>query len=316
VRPSRSLNEMRAFVGGGLNDLSMSRTSFDWGVPVPGAPGHVMYVWVDALVNYLAGAGWPGDAPYWPADLHVIGKDVVRFHAVYWPAFLMAAGVALPKGVFGHGHVLNRGEKMSKSVGNVVDPMALADSFGVDRLRWFLVRDVAFGDDGSYSEGAIAERANADLANGIGNLAQRALAMVAKDGGTMPAGEGDATGLRDAMILHTKAYFEQMDGLALHRALESVMAMVSAANSYFADAAPWGLKDEPVKRAAVLAATLDATRRIALLVQPIIPESAARLLDQLGVAPEARDFAAFDILVPAGTPLPVPVGVFPRWVEG
>ena len=314
VRPSRSLNEMRAFVGGGLNDLSMSRTSFDWGVPVPDAPGHVMYVWVDALANYLAGAGWPGEAPYWPADLHVIGKDVVRFHAVYWPAFLMAAGVALPKGVFGHGHVLNRGEKMSKSLGNVVDPIVLADAFGVDRLRWFLVRDVAFGDDGSYSEGAIAERANADLANGIGNLAQRALAMVAKDGGVMPTGEGDAPALRDAMILHIRAYFEHMEALALHRALEAVMAMVSAANGYFADAAPWGLKDEPVKRAAVLAATLDATRRIALLVLPVIPESAGQLLDQLGVAADARDFKAFDTPVEAGTPLPTPGGVFPRWV--
>jgi methionyl-tRNA synthetase len=316
VRPARSRNEMRAFVAGGLNDLSMSRTSFDWGVPVPDAPGHVMYVWVDALVNYLTGAGWPEDERRWPADLHIIGKDVVRFHAVYWPAFLIAAGVALPKAVFGHGHVLNRGEKMSKSLGNVVDPLVLAEAFGVDRLRWFLVREVAFGDDGSYSDAGIAERANADLANGIGNLAQRALAMVAKDGGAMPAAaDGEGVELATALAAHTEAYFENMHGLALHRALESVMAMVSDANGFFAEAAPWGLKDDPVRRAAVLAATLDAARRIALLVQPVIPTSAGRLLDQLGVAPEARQFADLGVRVAAGTPLPAPSGVFPRWVE-
>ncbi len=315
IQPTSRLNEMRSFVEGGLSDLSVSRTSFDWGVPVPDSPGHVMYVWMDALANYVTGAGGV-DGVWWPADLHVIGKDVVRFHTIYWPAFLMSAGLALPKHVFGHGFLLNRGEKMSKSLGNVVDPAALAERFGVDRLRWFLLRDVAFGDDGSYSEAAIVERCNADLANGIGNLAQRALAMVAKDGGAMPAfGDCAADTLHAAFVSQSVAFFEQMERLALHRALEALMVMVSVANGFFADAAPWALKDDPARRGAVLAATLDATRRIALLAQPFIPDSADRLLDQLGVATTARSYADFNIAVAAGTALPPPAGVFPRWTE-
>jgi methionyl-tRNA synthetase len=309
---------MRSFVAGGLSDLSMSRTSFDWGIPVPGSPGHVMYVWVDALANYLTGAGGIG-GEWWPADLHVIGKDVVRFHAIYWPAFLMSAGLALPKTVFGHGFVLNRGVKMSKSDGNVVDPAAMAERFGVDRLRWFLLREVAFGEDGSYSDEAIIERTNADLANGIGNLAQRALSMVAKNlGGVMPepaAHEGVAA-LTDSIRALTEAYFAAMNGLQLHRALEAVMGMVSAANGFFADAAPWKLaKTDEAAMAGVLAVTLDATRRIVLLVQPFMPDSSGALLDQLGVAADARDFNAFNTAVTAGAQLPAPQGVFPRWAE-
>jgi methionyl-tRNA synthetase len=314
IQPQSRFNEMRSFVEGGLSDLSMSRTSFDWGIPVPGSPGHVMYVWVDALANYLTGAGGIG-GEWWPADLHIIGKDVVRFHTIYWPAFLMSADVPLPKTVFGHGFLLNRGEKMSKSLGNVVDPGDMAERFGVDRLRWFLLRDVAFGDDGSYSDAAIIERCNADLANGIGNLAQRALSMVAKDGGTMPAFAGADRALAEPLARHSATFFEQMDKLALHRALEAVMALVSDVNGYFAEAAPWGLKADPVRRADVLATTLDATRRIALLVQPFIPASAAAMLDQLGVATEARSFNSMDTEVQAETQLPAPQGVFPRWVE-
>ncbi len=314
IQPQSRFNEMRSFVEGGLSDLSMSRTSFDWGIPVPGSPGHVMYVWVDALANYLTGAGGIG-GEWWPADLHIIGKDVVRFHTIYWPAFLMSADVPLPKTVFGHGFLLNRGEKMSKSLGNVVDPGDMAARFGVDRLRWFLLRDVAFGDDGSYSDAAIIERCNADLANGIGNLAQRALSMVAKDGGAMPAFAGASRALAEPLARHATTFFEQMDKLALHRALEAVMALVSDVNGYFAEAAPWGLKSDPVRRADVLATTLDATRRIALLVQPFIPESAAAMLDQLGVTAEDRNFNSLDSEVQAGTQLPAPQGVFPRWVE-
>ena len=272
VRPASRVNEMRSFVAGGLRDLSVSRTSFDWGVPVPDVIGHVMYVWLDALTNYLTGAGFPGgEGEWWPADLHIVGKDVVRFHAVYWPAFLMSAGLPVAKTVFGHGFVLDRGLKMSKSVGNVVDPLALAQTLGVDRLRWFLLRDVAFGEDGNYSHEAIVERTNADLANGIGNLAQRALSMVAKDGGTMPAIAGPEDDMRAAFVEGTEAYFAAMHGLQLHRALEAVMGLVTAANGYFADAAPWALKDDPARRAHVLAVTLDATRRIAILAQPAIP---------------------------------------------
>ena len=318
IQPSSRFNEMRAFVAGGLKDLSMSRTSFDWGVPVPGSPGHVMYVWVDALANYLTGAGGI-DGEWWPADLHIIGKDVVRFHAIYWPAFLMSADLPLPKTVFGHGFVLNRGVKMSKSDGNVVDPAEMADRFGVDRLRWFLLREVAFGEDGSYSDDAIIERTNADLANGIGNLAQRALSMVAKNlGGAMP-GPGVTEGaeaLTASINTPTEAYFAAMNGLQIHRALEAVMAMVTATNGYFADNAPWKLAKTDVDAMGhVLHATLDATRRIVLLVQPIMPEASARLLDLLGVSGDARDFKGFDAIIATGTQLPEPQGVFPRWVE-
>jgi methionyl-tRNA synthetase len=318
VQPMRRLNEMRSFVAGGLSDLSVSRTSFDWGVPVPGSPGHVMYVWVDALANYLTGAGGI-DGEWWPADLHVIGKDVVRFHAIYWPAFLMSAGIALPKQVYGHGFLLNRGEKMSKSLGNVIDPGEMASRFGVDRLRWFLLREVAFGEDGSYSDDAIIERTNADLANGIGNLAQRALSMVAKNlGGALPAA-GPHAGVEEltaSIQALTEAYFAAMHALQLHRALEAVMGMVSAANGFFADAAPWSLaKTDTAAMANVLGVTLDATRRIVLLIQPFTPAASAALLDLLGVAADARDFSSFNTIVPAGTQLPTPQGVFPRWSE-
>jgi len=189
IRPETRRNEITSFVRGGLSDLSISRTSFDWGVPVPGSPGHVMYVWVDALTNYLTATGYPAtlDRPRWPADLHVIGKDIVRFHTVYWPAFLLSAGLALPRQVFGHGFLLNRGEKMSKSVGNVVDPIGMAELYGVDQLRYFLMREVSFGQDGSYSHEAIVTRCNADLANGLGNLAQRCLSIIARNcGGKVP----------------------------------------------------------------------------------------------------------------------------------
>jgi len=321
IQPASRFNEMRSFVAGGLSDLSVSRTSFTWGIPVPGDERHVMYVWLDALANYLTGADDGGrgglDGEWWPADLHVVGKDVVRFHTVYWPAFLISAGLALPKIVFGHGFLLNRGEKMSKSVGNVVDPLDMATRFGVDRLRWFLCREVAFGEDGSYSEEAIVERTNADLANGIGNLAQRSLSMVAKNlGGVMPvrgaAGETELR-LKDAFMAGAEAYFTHMNALALHKALDAVMGMVAAANGYFAENAPWALaKTDTVRMAEVLAATLDATRRIVLLAQPFMPGSSAQLLDQLGVAADARDFKAFNTPVDAGTQLPAPAGVFPR----
>ncbi|EUA01264.1 methionyl-tRNA synthetase [Mycobacterium kansasii 824] len=192
IAPEVRRNEVISFVSGGLKDLSVSRTSFNWGVPVPEHPDHVMYVWVDALTNYLTGAGYPDTGSesfrrYWPADLHMIGKDIIRFHAVYWPAFLMSAGIELPRKVFAHGFLHNRGEKMSKSVGNVIDPVALIQAYGVDQVRYFLLREVPFGQDGSYSDEAIVTRINTDLANELGNLAQRSLSMVAKNlGGVVP----------------------------------------------------------------------------------------------------------------------------------
>jgi methionyl-tRNA synthetase len=321
VQPANRRNEMRAFVERGLNDLSVSRTSFDWGVPVPDAPGHVMYVWVDALANYLTGSGWPreGWEERWPADLHLIGKDVVRFHAIYWPAFLMSAGVPLPGRVFGHGFVLSRGEKMSKSLGNVVEPFGLADLFGVDPLRYWLLRAIPFGQDGEWNHDAIARRINADLANDLGNLAQRTLSMIAKNcGGAVPV-DGPPTAADRALLTAVDAMPNAARGavqtLAIDKALDAVWAAVGATNAYLSEQAPWTLrKTDPARADVVLWHAAECVRRIALFVQPAMPRSASRLLDQLAVADDARSFAAFgDRLVP-GTPLPAPEGVFPRWV--
>jgi methionyl-tRNA synthetase len=320
IRPDSRRNEVMSFVRGGLADLSVSRTSFDWGVPVPDSPGHVMYVWVDALTNYLTGAGYPGGGEgrrvgRWPADLHIIGKDIVRFHAVYWPAFLMSADLELPRQVFGHGFLLNRGEKMSKSVGNVVDPLAMAKLYGVDQLRYFLLREVSFGQDGSYSHEAIVTRCNADLANGLGNLAQRCLSIIAKNCGGVVPEPGPA---HDQLGL--AALLERVEGamsdLALNRALEIVWDGVALANRYFADMAPWALrKEDPAMADGVLYWTAEAVRILAILARWAIPASADKLLDLLAQDPLARDFAALGIALKPGTQLPAPQGVFPRWVE-
>ena len=326
IAPPERRNEVVSFVRQGLKDLSVSRTTFDWGVPVPGDEKHVMYVWVDALTNYITGVGYPdANAPLWhrwPADIHVIGKDIVRFHAIYWPAFLMSAGVELPKRVFGHGFVFNRGEKMSKSVGNVIDPFALAEHYGLDQLRYFLLRDIPFGQDGNYSHEAIVARTNADLANGIGNLAQRSLSMIAKNcGGVVPRkgalateDEGVLAAASEALDIARKA----MAGQAIHQALAAVIAVVAEADRYFAGQAPWGLKKtDPARMETVLWTTAEVVRRIALMLQPYVPGSSARLLDLLAVPADRRLFAHAgdaDALVP-GTPLPAPAGVFPRYVE-
>jgi methionyl-tRNA synthetase len=337
VLPKERLNEVSSFVRGGLQDLSLSRTTFDWGIPVPnedpqGRPRttnakHVMYVWVDALTNYITGVGFPDEKSpmfqrYWPADLHVIGKDIVRFHAVYWPAFLMSAGIALPRRIFSHGFIFNRGEKMSKSVGNVVDPFALADAYGVDQLRYFLLREVPFGQDGTYSHEAIVNRINADLANDLGNLAQRSLSMIARQlGGVLPQpgefSEADKTILAAADAMIGKAR-EAMKVQALHQVLNAAWAVVADANRYFAGEAPWALaKTDPVKQGTVLYVTAEVIRQVAILAQPFMPVSAAKLLDLLAVPAGEREFANLggaQRLAP-GTTLPAPVGVFPRYID-
>ena len=322
VQPSNRLNEMRAFVERGLKDLSISRTSFDWGVPVPGSPNHVMYVWLDALANYLTPSRWPAEGweAMWPADLHVIGKDVVRFHAIYWPAFLMSAGLPLPGRVFGHGFVLNRGAKMSKSLGNIVEPGALAETFGVDPLRYYLLRAIQFGQDGEWSHEAIGRRINADLANDLGNLAQRTLSMIAKacEGRVPP--DGPATDADRALLAGVSTMLDE--ARAAHAdvrpdlALDAIWVRVSAVNAYLNEMAPWALrKTDPARADIVLYHAAECVRQIALLVQPAMPSSAARLLDQLSVDPADRGFAAFGKRLVPGTVLPAPQGVFPRWVE-
>ena len=326
IRPESRRNEVMRFVEGGLSDLSVSRTSFDWGVPVPGSDGHVMYVWVDALTNYLTGAGFPDDADamakWWPADLHLIGKDIVRFHTVYWPAFLMSAGLELPRSVFGHGFVLARGgEKMSKSAGNVVDPLELTRLYGVDALRYFLLRDISFGQDGSFSDEAIVTRANADLANSFGNLAQRTLAFIAKNlDGRLPA-EGKGAEADEALLDAVRGAIVEMQGdfaeLGLSQGLEAWMRGVFASNAYIDEQAPWALrKTDPERMEAVLATLLRAIRMLAIAVLPVVPEAAGKLLDQLGC--EARDHAAmadegwYDALAATGFRIAPPTPIFPR----
>jgi methionyl-tRNA synthetase len=327
IGPETRANEVKSFVRGGLQDLSVSRTTFDWGVPVPGDPKHIMYVWVDALTNYITGVGFPDEASesfqkYWPADAHIIGKDIIRFHAVYWPAFLMSAGVALPRQVFGHGFLYNRGEKMSKSVGNVVDPFVLASDFGVDQIRYFLLREVPFGQDGNYSRDGITQRINADLANDLGNLAQRSLSMIAKNcGGVVPEPgaltEADETILAAADGVLPRVE-EAIDAFAIHKALEIVWALIADANRYFAGEEPWAhKKTNPERMGTILYVTAEVTRQIAILVQAVMPESGAKLLDQLAVPQDARDFAALGPKgrLKPGTKLPAPSAVFPRYVE-
>ncbi|HXA10729.1 MAG TPA: methionine--tRNA ligase, partial [Mycobacterium sp.] len=327
IAPEVRRNEVVSFVSGGLRDLSVSRTSFDWGVPVPEHPDHVMYVWVDALTNYLTGAGYPDTDSelfrrYWPADLHMIGKDIIRFHTVYWPAFLMSAGIELPRRVFAHGFLLNRGEKMSKSVGNVVDPSALIDEFGVDQVRYFLLREVPFGQDGSYSEEAIISRINADLANELGNLAQRSLSMVAKNlDGVVPEptaltdDDRELLSAADGLLERARTHF---DAQAMHLALEAIWLVLGATNKYFSAQEPWVLRkseseSDRARLRTVLYTTLEVVRIAALLVQPVMPDSAAKLLDLLGQPAHARSFAAIGTRLAPGTALPAPTGVFPRY---
>ena len=308
IRPESRRNEVMRFVEGGLKDLSVSRTSFDWGVPVPGSPDHVMYVWVDALTTYMTGVGFPereGDwAHYWPADVHLIGKDIVRFHAVYWPAFLMSAKLPIPKQIFAHGFLLTRGEKMSKSIGNVVDPMALAESFGVDSLRYFLLREVPFGQDGSYSAEAIVARCNAELANSFGNLAQRTLSMIHKNlGGVLPeAGNAGADRELLALVDETvgREVPEAFERFAFSVGIEAWLKVVFACNQYIDAQAPWTLrKTDPARMAAVLGTLVVAVRKLAAAIVPIIPESADKLLTMI----DAGD---------GGAPIGQPVPLFPR----
>lgn len=324
IRPDSRRNEVMRFVEGGLSDLSVSRTSFDWGVPVPGSPGHVMYVWVDALTNYLTGAGYPdGDMKYWPADLHLIGKDIVRFHAVYWPAFLMSAGIALPKRVFGHGFLLNRGEKMSKTVGNVTDPGQLADRYGVDALRYFLLRDISFGHDGTFSDEAIVNRANADLANSFGNLAQRTLTQIFKNcGGSPPEIRGHTAadeGLFETVDkMLTMLVPEAFETLALSQATEAWIQAVFACNAYIDEQAPWALrKTDPVRMETVLATLYICIAQLAVAIQPVIPTSADRLLDTMGIPIELRTAGGirshwYSPLAESDFRLEQPVPLFPR----
>jgi methionyl-tRNA synthetase len=326
IGPRERRNEVMSFVRAGLKDVSISRTTFDWGVPVPGDQKHVMYVWVDALTNYITAVGYPNETAqlwrFWPADLHMIGKDIVRFHAVYWPAFLMSAGVPLPKRIFGHGFLNNRGEKMSKSVGNVVDPFSITAHYGVDPVRYFFMREVSFGQDGVYSHEAIANRINADLANDLGNLAQRSLSMIGRylEGvvpkpGALTAEDRTLLEAADLLLERCRA---EMNQQGIHLALSTIWQVVADANRYFASQEPWALrKTDAARMGTVLYVTVEVVRQIAILVQPVMPASAARLLDLIAIAAEARTFASLgpNGRLSPGASLPPTEPVFPRYLD-
>ncbi len=327
ILPPARRNEVMSFVKSGLRDLSISRTSFKWGIPVPDAPGHIMYVWFDALTNYITAVGYPDTASaafttFWPAT-HIVGKDILRFHAVYWPAFLMAAGVAPPARVFAHGWWTVEGQKMSKSLGNFIPPHELVAKYGLDPVRYFVLRELPFGADGDFSHRAVINRLNGDLANDLGNLVQRVLSFIAKNGdgqvpnpGALAPEDEKLLGASAALHATTRA---RVDRQELHTALEEIWRVIGDANRYVDAQAPWTLrKTDPARMATVLYALTDAIRRIAIVLQPFMPTAAGRILDQLAVPTgTARQLAAMGgepKLVP-GTALPKPEGVFPRYVE-
>ncbi len=337
IAPKSRRNEVMSFVKGGLRDLSISRTSFKWGVPVPGDPDHIMYVWLDALTNYLTAVGYPDESSddylkYWPTSLHMVGKDILRFHAVYWPAFLMGAGIDVPKRVFAHGWWTNEGQKISKSVGNIIDPNEIVDTYGLDQVRYFLMKEVPFGNDGDFSHRAMISRINSDLANDLGNLCQRVLSMIHKNcAAQVPACQ--SVGIETYPVYVTLTDIRQalakvrvhMDNQVFHEALEEIWRIIRDANRTVDESAPWALrKTDPEAMASVLYILAEIIRHFAILLQPFMPESCGKMLDQLAVPEDARGFeqlhnnsgTAFDenALSP-GTPLPKPEGIFPRFIE-
>ncbi len=325
IQPDARRNEVISFVKSGLRDLSVSRTRLTWGVPVPNAPNHVMYVWIDALTNYISALGYPDEsAPlyqkFWPANVHVVGKDILRFHAVYWPAFLMAAGIPVQHKVFAHGWWTIEGQKMSKSVGNVIAPDDLINNYGLDQSRYFVLREVPFGNDGDFSHDQAIARINSDLANGFGNLAQRTLSMIAKNcDGKVPAHgvfTKDDTALLDECYKNLIPNMrKEFDKFAFSRGLEGIWKLVNAANAYIDVQAPWCLKKTDVTRMeTVLYVLAETIRCLGIAVQSVVPESAAKMLDQVAVPMDKRQYAHIspDNALVTGTELPAPTGVFPR----
>jgi methionyl-tRNA synthetase len=337
IQPESRRNEVLSFVKGGLLDLSVSRTSFKWGVPVPGDPDHVMYVWLDALTNYITALGYPDInsddfKKFWPESVHVVGKDILRFHAVYWPAFLMAAGLPAPRKIVAHGWWTIEGVKMSKSLGNVIDPINLIDTFGIDAVRYFLLREVSFGQDGDFSLQSLINRYNSDLANSYGNLVQRVLSFIYKQcDGKVPEHvrfhQNDTFSLEDYALysnnadLGTSIQFileKAMDDFAFHKYIDHVWRKITEANQYIDKEKPWGLKTTaPDRMNTILYILAERIRMIAILTQPFLPIASAQILDQLAVPKNERSFVHLDHLyaLKPGTSLPEPKGVFPRWQE-
>ena len=333
IRPEARRNEVISFVRSGLRDQSVSRTTFKWGIPVPGDEKHVIYVWFDALVNYLTAVGYGSDDPkdqaklkhYWPTDVHVIGKEIVRFHCVYWPAFLLAADIPLPKSIVAHGWLLFEESKMSKSRGNIVRTETILDTLGADTLRYFLLREIVFGSDGSFSFDALVQRFNADLANGLGNLSSRTLSMITRyfegeipypSPGARTAADDAVAALAEQTIVDFNAQFEQFQ---FSRALETAWGLVAAVNKYIVENEPWAVaekedQDSRARLATILHTSAEALRIITALVHPVIPDSSARIWGQLGLG----DITKLDLRnlawgqLPLHTELGTVEAVFPR----
>ncbi|BAS29001.1 methionine--tRNA ligase [Limnochorda pilosa] len=327
IQPEGRRNEMVQFIKGGVEDLCVSRTTFDWGIPVPGHPGHVIYVWIDALTNYITAAGFLDDPErfrrLWPADLHLVGKDILRFHTIIWPAILLALGLPLPRQVGGHGWILTESGKMSKSKGNVTDPIQLIDEFGADRIRYFLLREVPFGQDGVFSREALIERTNADLANDLGNLLHRSLSMLHRyQGGEIREPGSEEPLDRELANLAAGAFGRidrRLEALALNEALEELWRVVRRGNKYLDQTEPWSLARDPAgapRLARVLYTVAEALRLVGLLVAPFLPETGRRIWGQLGLGRSPHEAGPDQLawgLLPAGTRVLPPEPIFPRF---
>jgi methionyl-tRNA synthetase len=325
IAPDSRRNEVISFVQGGLRDLSISRTSFKWGVPVPGDSDHVMYVWIDALANYISALGYPNMeegsqyTKFWPNALHVVGKDILRFHAVYWPAMLMAADLPVPKRLFAHGWWTKDGQKISKSIGNVIDPLDLVQRYGVDQTRFFMMSEVNFGNDGDYSDQAMIQKCNTNLANELGNLCQRTLTMVYKNCGKSVPVPGEFTEEDEALLNSARSLRETASKAisvqAIQKYVDAMVSMIWDANKYIDTMAPWVLrKEDPERMATVLYVIMETLRHSAILYQPLIPGSANKILDALAVPNDERTFAHLDeqYRIKPGSPISQPTPVFPR----
>ena len=333
IGPDTRRNEIISFVKSGLRDLSISRTTFSWGIPVPGDEKHIMYVWLDALANYVSALGYPDTenalfSDFWPADMHMVGKDIIRFHAVYWPAFLMAADLPLPKRIFAHGWWTIEGEKMSKSIGNAIAPQALVEEFGLDATRYFLMREVPFGNDGNFSRNGMINRINSELSNNIGNLVQRTLSIISKNcDGKVPDAKGftrddiDVSFLEEVYVTQEKTPIDidkKYSSCRFNDILEDILSIASKANNFIDVKAPWkDKKDNTPRMEATLYYLLEGIRCIAIMIQPFIPDSSTKILDQLAIPNSQRSFRHLNehfAIIP-GTSLVPPQPVFPRFTE-
>lgn len=321
IAPESRKNEVIRFVEGGLHDLSVSRTSFNWGIPVISDEEHIMYVWLDALTNYLTALGYPDInnplyTTFWENAIHVVGKDILRFHAVYWPAFLMAAGLPLPKQIFAHGWWTNEGVKISKSLGNTIDPIELIDTFGIDTVRYFLLREVPFGQDGDFSRTALITRLNSDLANSYGNLVQRVLSFIHKSAGANVPSPSQLTQDDQELLSLPEKYLNNVDIMQLSRYAEGIWGLIAKGNQYMDEHKPWTHKNsDPAKMNTTLYVLAEYIRKIAILTQPLVPNASTKILDQLAIENNQRDFASLSLSLKPGTILPEPIGVFPRYTE-